>query len=156
MLFLQAISRLFSIMFKICSHILWLPIAYSNGLVVVGDKCVTSVPGVSLLKHGYKSSVVQDMFVCYNQCKHDKLCQSLNFHRDRNVCELNNRTRSVSSQVDFFPNPDAFYLENPHRGEFFSLHLQYLQSCEHYFHNRKTQLYQRVVWYRRKVFFFSF
>lgn len=116
--FLQEISQIYPAMFKIFSHILWLRIAYSHGLVLVGDKCVTSVPGVSLLKHSYKSIVVQDMFVCYHQCKQDKLCQSLNFHRDRNVCELNNRTISVSLQLDFAPNSDAFYLENPHRGEF--------------------------------------
>lgn len=97
---------------------MWLSFTGSHALVSLGNKCVTSVQGVSLLRHSYKSFAVHDMFICYNKCKGDKLCQSLNFHRDRHLCELNNRTQSVSSEVDLVPNRNAFYLENPHRSEY--------------------------------------
>ena len=94
--------------------LLWLPFVFSNGLL--GERCVTSVQGVSLLKQNYKSVVVRDMFVCYYMCKGEAICQSLNFYRDRNLCELNNRTRSVRP-FNVVADSSAFYLENPFRGE---------------------------------------
>ena len=118
MFYPQAISGLFHAHSKtwiLCCHIVWLPFAISNGLL--GERCVTSIQGVSLLKQNYKSVPVQNMFACYYLCKDDVICQSLNFYKDRNVCELNNRTRSVRL-FNFVSDSSAIYLENPFRGKF--------------------------------------
>ena len=90
---------------------------YSHCLLLSADRCVTSIEGVSLLKHSYEQSVVHDMLECYNKCKADTLCQSLNFHRYQHVCELNNRTMSLNFQRDLVPYSNSFYLDNPHRGK---------------------------------------
>jgi len=118
---------LFQAALKIFCHIFWLPLLYSQGLR--SEKCVASIQGVSLLKHSYNSSVVKNMFVCYYKCKDDNLCQSLNFYRDKNLCELNNRTHTVSLPLNFVPNSNAFYLENPYRAFLGLSSLQPAVSC---------------------------
>ena len=116
MRYLQVTSELLHAMLQIFCHILWFPYC-SHGLL--GDKCVKSIQGVALLKHRYTSLVVQNMFVCYYRCKDDRLCQSLNFYADIKLCELNNRTHTMSLPLHFVPNSNAFYLENPFRGEYY-------------------------------------
>lgn len=103
---------------------------YSHCLLLSADRCVTSIEGVSLLKHSYEQSVVHDMLECYNKCKADTLCQSLNFHRYQHVCELNNRTMSLNFQRDLVPYSNSFYLDNPHRAFLGSSPLQPAVSCQ--------------------------
>ena len=114
---LQAISSLLHAHLYVGLHlfcqILWLQLVCSNGLL--GERCVTSIQGITLSKQNYKSVLVKDMFVCYYVCKEDDLCQSINFYKDRNLCELNNRTRSVRLS-NVVPDSNALYLENPFRG----------------------------------------
>ena len=62
MVYLQAKPTLSRTVLRIFCHISWLALVYSHGLL--GEKCVTSVQGASLLKHSYKSLLVSDMFVC--------------------------------------------------------------------------------------------
>lgn len=115
---LQAISRLFHThlhagLYILC-QILWLRLVFSNGFL--GEKCVTSIQGIFLSKQNYKSVFVKDMFVCYYLCKDDTVCQSINFYKDRKLCELNNRTRSVRLS-NVVPDSNAVYLDNPFRGK---------------------------------------
>lgn len=115
---LQAMSRLLHAhhhvgLYLFC-QILWLRLVSSSGLL--GDRCVTSIQGIALSKHNYKSALVKDMFVCYYLCKEDALCQSIIFYKDRNLCELNNRTLSVRPS-NVVPDSNAFYLDNPFRGK---------------------------------------
>ena len=98
----------------VLSQILWFPFVFSNGLL--GERCVTSVQGVSLLKHNYKSVLVKDMFVCYYLCKGDPICQSLNFYRHGKLYELNNRTSSARP-FNVVSDSNAIHLENPFRGK---------------------------------------
>lgn len=115
---LQAISRLLHAHLHVGLHlfcqILWLRLVFSSGLL--GERCVTSKQGIALLKQTYKSLPVKDMFVCYYLCKEDAVCQSINFYKNRNLCELNNRTRSVRLS-NVVPDSNAFYLDNPFRGK---------------------------------------
>ncbi|XP_078383779.1 uncharacterized protein LOC144666252 [Oculina patagonica] len=125
----MAISRLFhahSGLYMLC-QILWFPFVFSSGLL--GERCVTSVQGVSLFKQNYKSVLVQDMFVCYYLCKDDAICQSLNFYRDRNLCELNNRTRSVRP-FNVVSDSNAIYLDNPFRAFLGSSPVLPAESCQ--------------------------
>ncbi|KAL9961964.1 hypothetical protein ACROYT_G031012 [Oculina patagonica] len=108
-------------------QILWFPFVFSSGLL--GERCVTSVQGVSLFKQNYKSVLVQDMFVCYYLCKDDAICQSLNFYRDRNLCELNNRTRSVRP-FNVVSDSNAIYLDNPFRAFLGSSPVLPAESCQ--------------------------
>lgn len=115
---LQAISRLLHAHLPVGLHmvcqILWFRLVFSSGLL--GDRCVTSIQGIALSKQNYKSALVKDMFVCYYLCKEDVLCQSIIFYKDRNLCELNNRTLSVRP-FNVVPDSNAFYLDNPFRGK---------------------------------------
>ena len=115
---LQVISRLLHVGLHLGLHlfcqILWLRLVFSSGLL--GERCVTSIQGIALSKQNYKSVLVKDMFVCYYLCKEDAVCQSVNFNKNRNLCELNNRTRSVRLS-NVVPDSNAFYLDNPFRGK---------------------------------------
>jgi len=115
---LQAISKLLHAHFHVGLHlfcqILRLRLVSSSGLL--GEGCVTSIQGIALWKQNYKSVLVKDMFVCYYLCKEDDVCQSINFYRDGNLCELNNRTRSVRLS-NVVPDSNVFYLDNPFRGK---------------------------------------
>lgn len=114
----QAISRLLHALLRVglplfCQIVL-LRLVSSSGLL--SERCVTSVQGISLSNQNYKSVLVKDMFVCYFMCKEDPVCQSINFYIDRNICELNNRTRSVRlSKTESDSN--SLYLDNPFRGK---------------------------------------
>lgn len=114
---LQAISRLFHahlcVGLYIFCQILWLRFVFSS---LLGERCVTSIQGINLSKQNYKSVFVKDMFVCYYLCKEDTVCQSINFYKDRKLCELNNRTRSVRLS-NVVPDSNAVYLDNPFRGK---------------------------------------
>lgn len=114
----QAISRLLHVFLHVglplFCQIFWLRLVSSGGLL--SERCVTSVQGISLSNQNYKSVLVKDMFVCYFMCKEDPVCQSINFYKDRNICELNNRTLSVRlSKTESDSN--AFYMDNPFRGK---------------------------------------
>lgn len=117
-------SELYFLTIKTCSYIFWLPFVYTYGLR--GEKCVTSFQGAFLHRHSYKSAAVSDMFTCYYMCKDDQLCQSLNFYRERSLCELNNRTRSATLPLNFILKRNAFYLDNPYRGELKFSHIRKL------------------------------
>lgn len=127
----MAISRLLHAHLHVGLHlfcqILWLRLVFSSGLL--GERCVTSKQGIALLKQTYKSVPVKDMFVCYYLCKENAVCQSINFYKNRNLCELNNRTRSVRLS-NVVPDSNAFYLDNPFRAYLgFSLALP-AESCQ--------------------------
>ena len=114
----QAIAGLLHAHFLVGLHlfcqILWLRLVCSSGLL--GDKCVTSIQGIALSKQSYKSTLVKDMFACYYLCKEDTVCQSINFDKDRNLCELSNRTLSVRP-FNMVSDSNALYLDNPFRGK---------------------------------------
>ena len=96
---------------KVFSPILMLYFfVYSQGLQLIlkSDNCARSIEGLSLMKHSYKSFFEQDLFKCYQKCKVDNLCQSINFYKDRNFCQLNNRTQSA-----LVPNLNVCYMDNP-------------------------------------------
>ena len=84
--------------FKAFSPILMLYLfVYSQGLQLIlkSDNCARSIEGVSLMKHSYKSFFEQDLFKCYQKCKVDNLCQSINFYKDRNFCLSAEQPNSV-------------------------------------------------------------
>ena len=102
--------------FKVFSPILMLYFfVYSQGLQLIlkSDNCARSIEGVSLMKHSYKSFFKQDLFRCYQKCKVDNLCQIINFYKDRNFCQLNNRTQSARFRGALVPNVNVCYMDNP-------------------------------------------
>lgn len=127
----MAISRLLHAHLPLGLHmvcqILWFRLVFSSGLL--GDRCVTSIQGIALSKQNYKSALVKDMFVCYYLCKEDVLCQSIIFYKDRNLCELNNRTLSVRP-FNVVPDSNAFYLDNPFRVHLGSSASLPAESCQ--------------------------
>ena len=78
--------------------------------------CTSSVEGVALTNHAYKAFVSRDMQVCYQRCVSEELCQSINFAKDRNICELNNRTLATNP-LSFRNEQGVYYFENPFRGK---------------------------------------
>ena len=86
------------------------------GPTTTHSKCTSSIGGLVLTRHAYRSFASSDMMACYQNCRNEELCQSINFHRDSRICELNNRT-DVVSPVNFVKKEDAFYFVNPFRGE---------------------------------------
>ena len=86
------------------------------GPTTTHSKCTSSTGGLLLTRHAYRSFASSDMMACYQNCRNEEPCQSINFHRDSRICELNNRT-DVVSPVNFVKKEDAFYFVNPFRGE---------------------------------------
>lgn len=111
-------------------------------LILESDTSARSIEGLSLMKHSYKSFLEQDLFKCYQQCKVDNFCQSINFYKDRNFCQLNNRTQSERFQRALVPNLNAYYMDNPRRGK---CHLKLLKYRTATHLNQQLTAIQRCV-----------
>ena len=74
-----------------------------------------SVKGYRLSGNVFLSQTRDHILSCFEACKANEMCQSINFDLETNLCELNNRTRNGRSRM-FLPTERSVYLDNPFRG----------------------------------------
>ena len=70
----------------------------------------SSVYGMMLCGHTFKTLHAEDLLECMQQCDGDVKCQSVNYVISNDICELNNRTREARPE-DFVSNADRLYVK---------------------------------------------
>ncbi|PFX17042.1 Angiopoietin-4 [Stylophora pistillata] len=74
-----------------------------------------SVEDYKLLRHIIKSQVENNIWSCFQTCKRNAKCQSINYNAENSICELNNRTKT-GNENKFAPFQGSVYVDNPFRG----------------------------------------
>lgn len=74
-------------------------------------QCLTqqSIQGMALKGHTFKTSVVKALHLCDFKCDQDDRCRSFNYVIQKNVCELNNRTKDEEPE-HFVRDKERFYI----------------------------------------------
>ena len=67
-------------------------------------------PGMALKGHTFKKIVVKAAYICDFKCEQDIRCQSFNYVIQRNICELNNRSKEEKPEY-FVRDPERFYVK---------------------------------------------
>ncbi|XP_031549487.1 uncharacterized protein LOC116287020 [Actinia tenebrosa] len=75
---------------------------------------IHSVKGNKLIDHVFKRNAGIDLMRCFQNCKADRQCQSINFKVNESVCEFNNRTREARP-LYFVAVDEWLYFNNPYR-----------------------------------------
>ncbi|KAL9974366.1 hypothetical protein ACROYT_G011390 [Oculina patagonica] len=79
--------------------------------VTADDRCRTEVniPGMALKGFVFKKMSVIAPHKCDVKCEREITCQSYNYVREENLCELNNRTKEARPE-NFRSDPARFYI----------------------------------------------
>ena len=79
--------------------------------VSADDRCRTEVniPGMALKGFVFKTMKVTAPYKCDVRCEREITCQSYNYIREENLCELNNRTKDARPE-NFRSDPARFYI----------------------------------------------
>ena len=103
---------------------IWLSVSLlTSGIVPDGaaDQCHPkeySVFGMFLKGHTFKTVQAAFPAECYLRCEQEIRCQSYNVIIDRNICELNSRTKEARPE-DFMPDWHRLYMKRAFkRGNF--------------------------------------
>ena len=80
-------------------------------LVTAENQCRTEVnmPGVALRGFVFKNMTVTAPSRCDAKCLGEITCQSYNYHMEKNICELNNRTKEARPE-NLRSNTSWFYI----------------------------------------------
>jgi len=95
----------------LAGHVVWL----THGQTC--SKSRVSQLGIMLTDHVIFLTSKDSPLDCWNTCKDDFRCQSLNFFINTRLCDVNNRTVEHVPK-DAVKVPDTVYFTNPLRGEF--------------------------------------
>ncbi|XP_032221621.2 uromodulin [Nematostella vectensis] len=87
-------------------------IAFLSPRSVSGSLCLTSSQGTSLIGYIFTSLPNMDIYQCFQHCKREPKCQSLNYYISSNTCQLSNRT-IAHRPGDARQDSDVVYFENP-------------------------------------------
>ena len=84
---------------------------YLINFVATDDRCRTEVNirGMALKGFVFKKMTVTAPHMCDVRCEREITCQSYNYVRKENLCELNNRTKEARPE-NFRSDPARFYI----------------------------------------------
>ena len=76
------------------------------------DQCPSEQPiyGKALKGYTYTTLVTSSSFECLVDCHYEDRCQSYNYVKKTNICEMNNRTKEAKPG-QFVSDPDRFYMK---------------------------------------------
>ncbi|KXJ21344.1 hypothetical protein AC249_AIPGENE19604 [Exaiptasia diaphana] len=81
--------------------------------MIADANCHTSLWWTHLANHVMETLTIGDIDSCYRNCAAKPGCQSINYYRDKSLCELNSRTientpdmRVASEDSVYFTIPD--------------------------------------------------
>ena len=85
-------------------------VSFTN-LVTAEDQCriEINIRGMALKGFVFKRMTVAAPHICDFLCEREIICQSYNFNRKEQICELNNRTKDVRPE-NFRSDPAWFYI----------------------------------------------
>ena len=115
--FLWSYSQYFQIQLKqrsmwwLFGHLRFVLFASIMEFVTANDQCRTEVniQGMALEKHVFKRWSLAASHLCDVTCGQEIACQSYNYHRKYQICELNNRTKEARPE-NFLSAPTWFYI----------------------------------------------
>ncbi|XP_031556394.1 uncharacterized protein LOC116293141 isoform X1 [Actinia tenebrosa] len=93
------------------------------------QSCISSTRGLVLAHHVYMSFKTSDPLKCYHECTSDIKCQSINYYRNTQICEMNNRTAGLKPQY-IRVDQSAVYLDNPYKTPIGSSSAVPAESCD--------------------------
>ena len=75
-------------------------VSFTN-LVTAGDQCriEINIHGMALKGFVFKRMTVAAPHICDFLCEREIICQSYNFNRKEQICELNNRTKDACPRI---------------------------------------------------------
>ena len=90
-------------------HLRFLLFTFTMEFVTANDQCRTEVKvqGMALKRSVFKRWSVAAPHLCDVKCGQEITCQSYNYNRKYQICELNNRTRR-RDQIISFQHPENF------------------------------------------------
>ena len=82
-----------------------------TNLVIAEDQCriEINIRGMALKGFAFKRMAVAAPHICDILCEREITCQSYNFNRKEQICELNNRTKDARPE-NFRSDPAWFYI----------------------------------------------
>lgn len=86
---------------------------------VAGSQCPAQEPihGKALKYYTFKTLPVSSPFGCLYHCHYEVRCQSYNYVINKNICEMNSRTKEANPW-QFVSDPARFYMKRgAHRGK---------------------------------------
>lgn len=101
---------------KLCHfQSIWIFASFASFLAQ-GCTRTNSIENYKLLGHTITSQVEKDIWSCFQLCKSNVKCQSINYNAEKSICELNNRTKN-GNEVRFVPSDGNVYVDNPFRSK---------------------------------------
>ena len=115
--FLWSYSQYFQIQHKqrsmwwLFSHLRFVFFASTMEFVTANDQCRTeiNIQGMALESHVFKRWSLAAPHLCDVKCGQEITCQSYNYNRKYQICELNNRTKEARPE-NFLSAPAWFYI----------------------------------------------
>ena len=115
--FLWSYSQYFQIQLKqrsmwwLFCHLRFVLFASTMEFVTANDQCRTEVniQGMALEGHVFKRWSLAAPHLCDVKCGQEITCQSYNYNRKYQICELNNRTKEARPE-NFLSAPAWFYI----------------------------------------------
>ena len=79
--------------------------------IIAEDQCRVeiNIRGMALKGFAFKRMAVAAPHICDILCEREIICQSYNFNRKEQICELNNRTKDARPE-NFRSDPACFYI----------------------------------------------
>ncbi|XP_066022423.1 uncharacterized protein [Pocillopora verrucosa] len=98
-------------MYWLFRNLRFLFLASTMEFVTANDQCRTEVniQGMALKRSVFKRWSVATPHICDVKCGQEIACQSYNYNRKYQICELNNRTKEARPE-NFLPAPSWFYI----------------------------------------------
>ena len=94
--------------------------------VIAEDQCriEINIRGMALKGFAFKRMAVAAPHICDILCEREIICQSYNFNRKEQICELNNRTKDARPE-NFRSDPAWFYIRRLNgRGKYSTKHFE--------------------------------
>ena len=98
-------------MYWLFRNLRFLFLASTMEFVTANDQCKTEVniQGMALKRSVFKRWSVATPHLCDVKCGQEIACQSYNYNRKYQICELNNRTKEARPE-NFLSAPSWFYI----------------------------------------------
>ena len=112
MLFCRIFSLSQVAMHPLMLAVLFLFALYRKCYGQTADQCPAQQRIYDKALKGYTFNTLKSIstFECLVYCHHDDRCQSYNYVKKENICEMNNRTKEAKPE-QFVSDPDRFYVK---------------------------------------------
>jgi len=111
--------HIFSVTMPLLTTAFFSLVLISHVMPLTKSTCFLSRTNVTLHGHVILSYPTAGLNDCWQTCKNEMRCQSLNFFVKRQLCEINNRTIELAANNKSVETAFTSYFDNPYRGGYF-------------------------------------